>query len=445
MFTALSDKLRETFRKIGGYGTLTEENLQEALRDVRLALLEADVNFKVVKSFVAGVKEKALGQSVNVRLNPGQQFVGLVHDELVEIMGGQAEKIHFASQPPTVIMMCGLQGSGKTTSTGKLAKHLLAQKHRPLMVAADIKRPAAIDQLETLGKQVGVPVFSDRSSTDAVDICRRAHQLALMKDHDVVMLDTAGRLHIDDEMMTELEDVAAHVKPHEVLLVVDAMTGQDAVRVAGEFDSRLALSGIVMTKLDGDARGGAALSVRHVTGKPIKFIGVGEKLDALQPFHPQRMAGRILDMGDIVSLVEQAQAGVDETQAKKMTGRMFSGEFNFEDFLSQLEMLNKMGPLNKLMEMLPGFGEMSKVHDLKVEEKQMGRTKAIILSMTTRERRMPDLLNGSRRRRIAEGSGTSVQEINQLMKQFSQTKKMMKQFGTMGKKKMKGMKLPMPF
>ncbi len=445
MFTALSDKLRATFKKMRGYGTLTEANIQEALRDVRMALLEADVNFKVVKGFVEHVREKAMGQTVHVRLNPGQQFIGLVYDELVAIMGTTVEPLRLAPQPPTIVMMCGLQGSGKTTTTGKLAKLLAADKHRPLMVAADIKRPAAIDQLETLGKQLGIPVFSDRKSHDPVDICRRAYQFALLKDNDLVMLDTAGRLHVDEEMMHELELVSAQVHPHEVLLVVDAMTGQDAVRVAEDFNRRLELSGIILTKLDGDARGGAALSVRQVTGKPIKYVGVGEKLDALQPFHPQRMASRILDMGDVLSLVEKAQSEVDEGQARKMTGRMFAGDFNLEDFLSQLEMLNKMGPIGKLLEMLPGFGEVSKMQDFKVDEKQMGRTKAIIQSMTFKERRKPDVLNGGRRLRIATGSGTSVQEVNQLLKQFGQAKKMMKQFGDMSKKKMKGMKFPMPF
>ncbi|MBI4870019.1 MAG: signal recognition particle protein [Candidatus Riflebacteria bacterium] len=445
MFTALTDKLRVTFKKMRGYGTLTEANIQEALRDVRMALLEADVNFKVVKAFVDHVREKAMGQTVHVRLDPGQQFIGLVHDELVAIMGTTAEPLRLAPQPPTIVMMCGLQGSGKTTTTGKLARFLAGDKRRPLMVAADIKRPAAIDQLETIGKQLSIPVFSDRACKDAVDICRRAYELALAKDNDLVLLDTAGRLHIDDEMMTELEHVSARLKPHEVLLVVDAMTGQDAVRVAEDFNRRLELTGVILTKLDGDARGGAALSVRHVTGKPIKFVGVGEKLDALQLFHPQRMASRILDMGDVLSLVEKAQSEVDETQARKMTGRMFSGDFNLEDFLSQLEMLNKMGPIGKLLEMLPGFGEVSKMQDFKVDEKQMGRTKAIIQSMTFKERRKPDILNGNRRKRIADGSGTTVQDVNQLLKQFVQAKKMMKQFGDLTKKKGKGFRFPMPF
>ncbi|MBI4867859.1 MAG: signal recognition particle protein [Candidatus Wallbacteria bacterium] len=445
MFTSLSDKLKATFKKMRGYGTLTEANIQEALRDVRMALLEADVNFKVVKAFVDHVKEKALGQTVNVRLNPGQQFIGVVHDELVAIMGGQAEPLRLSGQPPTILMMCGLQGSGKTTTTGKLAKKLLAEKHKPLLVAADIKRPAAIDQLETLGKQIGVPVFSDRQSPDAVDICRRACQHAMESLCDIVLLDTAGRLHIDEEMMAELEQVAAFVNPHEILLVVDSMTGQDAVRVAEDFNKRLELTGVILTKLDGDARGGAALSVRHVTGKPIKFVGVGEKLDALQLFHPQRMASRILDMGDIMSLVEHAQAGIDQQEAKQATSRMLSSDFNLEDFLGQLQMLNKMGPINKLLELLPGYGEMSKAMDMKVDEKEMGRTKAIIQSMTVKERRKPDILNGPRRKRIADGSGTTVQDVNQLLKQFSQTKKMMSQFGAMAKKKGKGLRIPFPF
>lgn len=446
VFDSLGDKLTAVFRKVTGKGKLTDENVKEALRDVRMALLEADVHFKVAKTFVQRVKDKALGSEVHLKLNPGQQFIKIVHEELIEIMGKEAEPIRMSSQPPTVIMMVGLQGSGKTTTLGKLAAHLRKTRKKSIqMVACDVYRPAAIDQLETIGRQLGISVHADRSTKDVVAIARAALVAADAENHDVIIVDTAGRLHIDAEMMDELEHLRAAIKPDEILLVVDAMTGQDAVRVAEEFNARLDVTGVVLTKLDGDARGGAALSVREVTGKPIKFVGMGEKLDALQAFHPERMASRILGMGDVLSLIDKVETSFDQKQMKQMQNRLLSDEFNLQDYLDQLKAVKKMGSLGDLLKMVPGFSQLAKMPDVDLDEgeKQLKRAEAIISSMTKGERSHPRLLGGSRRKRVATGSGTSVQEVNQLLKQFAQTKKMMKQFkGMASGKKPRGFKMP---
>jgi signal recognition particle subunit SRP54 len=448
MFTSLTEKFSQIFRTIGGYGKITQANVAEALGAVRLALLEADVHFKVVKDFVGRVREKAMGIEVLPGLNPGQQFVKVVHEELVRILGEQAAGLSFSGQPPTIILVAGLQGSGKTTTVGKLARHLKGQNKKPLLVAADIYRPAAIDQLETIGRQLNVEVYADRSGADPVAIANDALALAIRKDCDVVVCDTAGRLHIDEEMMQEVARIRESLTPHEILLVVDAMTGQDAVRVATEFNARLAITGVILTKLDGDARGGAALSIREVVGKPIKFVGMGEKLDALQPFHPDRMAQRILGMGDVLSFVEKVQSTYDEKNLRDMQSRMFSDDFNLDDFLTQFRQVKKLGPLGDILKMIPGFSALAGGQELDVDPKELARFEAIICSMTPRERTKPAVLDGSRRKRIAKGSGTSVQDVNQLLKQFQDAKQMMKQFSGLaraGMRKGKGkFRFPMP-
>lgn len=446
MFNSLTDKFATIFRNLGGYGKLSEENVAEALSAVRMALLEADVNFKVVKTFVSRVKEQAMGLAVHPGLNPSQQFVQVVHQELVRVMGEQAVGLNYSGQPPTIVLVAGLQGSGKTTTVGKLARHLKEQNKKPMLVAADIYRPAAIDQLETIGAQLGVEVYSDRSGRDPVGIAEDALALSMRKDCDVLICDTAGRLHIDEEMMLEVARIRDSLSPHEVLLVVDAMTGQDAVKVATEFNQRLSITGVILTKLDGDARGGAALSIREVTGKPIKYVGMGEKLDALQPFHPDRMAQRILGMGDVLTLIEKVQSNFDEKNVKDLQSRMLSNDFNLEDFLTQFRQVKKLGPLQDVLKMIPGVSQLTGGQDVDVDPKMMGRAEAIISSMTRKERLKPQLLDGSRRKRIAKGSGTSVQEVNQLLKQFYETKQMMKQFSGMirGAKKGKG-RFRLPF
>ncbi|WCK53006.1 signal recognition particle protein [Aneurinibacillus sp. Ricciae_BoGa-3] len=445
-FESLASRLQSTFDKLRGKGKVTEEDVTKAMREVRLALLEADVNFKVVKDFVNRVKERAIGQDVLKSLTPGQQVIKVVNDELTELMGGGQSKIAVAGRPPTVVMMVGLQGAGKTTSTGKLANYLRGKMNRkPLLVAADVYRPAAIKQLQVLGKQLDIPVFTIEGSNKPVEIARAAIEYAKTEHLDYVLIDTAGRLHIDETLMTELQEMKEVAKPNEILLVVDAMTGQDAVNVADSFNKQLALSGIVLTKLDGDTKGGAALSVKSVTGMPIKFVGMGEKLDALEPFHPDRMASRILGMGDVLTLIEKAQIDVDEATAKEMERKMRKAEFTFEDFLTQMEQVRKMGPLNEIMNMLPGMNKIKGMKDVKVDDSALGRIEAIIRSMTKDEKVKPEMINASRRKRIALGSGTTVQEVNRLIKQFEDMRKMMKQFTKMSdkaKKKGGGFKFP---
>ncbi len=440
-FEGLTSRLQNVFGKLRGKGKVSEDDVNEAMREVRLALLEADVNFKVVKDFIAKVKERAVGQEVMKSFTPGMVIIDIVNKELTELMGGTQSKLAKANKPPTVIMMAGLQGAGKTTSSGKLAKMLQKNNHKPLLVAGDIYRPAAIKQLQVLGEQIGVPVFSLGDKTSPVEIARQALQHAKDNGNDYVILDTAGRLHIDEALMDELKQIHAVAKPDEVLLVVDAMTGQDAVNVAQSFNEQLSLTGVVLTKLDGDTRGGAALSVKAVTGCPIKFAATGEKIEPLEPFHPDRMASRILGMGDMLSLIEKAQSGIDAEKAAEMERKMRTAEFTFEDFLEQMAQVRNLGPLDQIMEMLPGMNKVKGLKDMKVDEKQIGRVEAIVKSMTTEEKRKPELLNHSRRKRVAAGSGTSVAEVNRLIKQFDDMRKMMKQFSSMmGPKGPKGPK-----
>jgi signal recognition particle subunit SRP54 len=444
-FASLSERLQETFKKLKGKGKLTEEDVNQALREVRLALLEADVNFKVVRNFVNVVRQRAIGRDVMSSLTPAQQVVKIVRDELAALMGGQNARLELAAKPPTVVMLVGLQGSGKTTSAAKLANHLKKQGRRPLLVAADIYRPAAIKQLQVLGGQIDVPVFT-MGEQDPAQIAKAAVESADRHGQDVVIIDTAGRLHINEELMEELERIRVGVQPHEILLVVDAMTGQDAVTVAESFHQRLALDGVILTKLEGDTRGGAALSVRAVTGCPIKFAGVGEKLDALEPFHPDRMADRILGMGDVLTLIEKAQATFDAEQVARMQKKLRSADFDLDDFLEQLQQFKKMGPLDQIMGMIPGMDRLNKKMKgaLQFDEKELVAAEAIIKSMTPWERRNPEKINGSRRRRVARGSGTSVQDVNRLLKQFDQTKKLVKQFSGWEKAAQKGGKRKFP-
>lgn len=435
MFENLSAKLQDVFKNLRNRGKLTEKDVDLALKEVRMALLEADVNFKVVKDFVASVKARAIGSEVLESLTPAQQVIKIVYEELTALMGGQSAKIAFAPKPPTLIMLVGLQGSGKTTTCGKLASLLRKQGKRPMMAAADVYRPAAIKQLQVLGAQLGIEVFTLGDKADPVDIASGAIERARSFGHDTVLLDTAGRLHVDEEMMVELERIRARVSPHEVLLVVDAMTGQDAVNVATTFNQRMGIDGVVLTKLDGDARGGAALSVRAVTGKPIKFVATGEKLDALEPFHPDRMSSRILGMGDVLTIIERAQEVFDEEQARKVQEKIRKQELSLDDFLKQMQDVRKMGPLDQILGMIPGLGKSKALKDLKVDEKEIGRIEAIIKSMTPGERRNPGIIDGSRKRRIAAGSGTRVQDVNALIKQFEQTRKMLKQLGDASRRK----------
>ncbi|WP_088105067.1 signal recognition particle protein [Halalkalibacter urbisdiaboli] len=449
-FEGLAERLQETLTKIRGKGKVTEQDVKDMMREVRLALLEADVNFKVVKQFIATVREKALGQEVMKSLTPGQQVIKVVNEELTALMGGEQSKIAVANKPPTVVMMVGLQGAGKTTTTAKLANHLRKKHNRqPLLVAADIYRPAAIKQLETLGKQLNMPVFSLGDQVSPVEIAKQAIAKAKEDHHDYVLIDTAGRLHVDETLMDELKQVKEIASPDEILLVVDAMTGQDAVNVAESFNEQLDVTGVVLTKLDGDTRGGAAISVKAVTNTPIKFAGMGEKIDQLEPFHPERMASRILGMGDVLTLIEKAQTNVDEEKARELEKKMRNNEFTFDDFLEQLDQVRNMGPLDELLNMMPGFNKAKGMKDLQVDDKQISRVEAIVRSMTKQEKQEPSMINGSRRRRIAKGSGTSIQDVNRLLKQFEDMKKMMKQMTNMtagkGKKKGKGLggfKLP---
>lgn len=440
-FEGLSDRLQDIFRKLRGKGKISEEDVKVAMREVRLALLEADVNFKVVKDFVSRVRERAVGQEVLQSLTPGQQIVKIVYDEMTELMGGSESKLSFSSRTPSVIMAVGLQGSGKTTTVAKLGKRLVKQGRRPLFAACDVYRPAAIKQLQVLGEQVEIPVFA-MGQANPVDIARGALEYARNHNRDVVILDTAGRLHINEELMNELKEIKAVVNPEEILLVVDAMTGQDAVNVAESFNRELGVTGVVLTKLDGDTRGGAALSVKAVTGCPIKLVGLGEKMDALDVFYPDRMASRILGMGDVLSLVEKAQATFDEKKAREMERKIRQQEFTLEDFLDQMQQVRSMGPLEDLLGMIPGMGKQLKGVKPDIDEKEIGHIEAIIKSMTPDERRNPTLINGSRKKRIARGSGTKVQEVNRLLKQFEESRKLMKQFADMGSRKGKKGGLP---
>jgi signal recognition particle subunit SRP54 len=428
MLDSLGSRLQAIFDKLGGRGRLSEENIQEALREVRVALLEADVNFKVVRAFVDRVREKAVGHDVLASVTPAQQVVKVVHTGLVELLGGSGHRLAMASHPPTIIMLMGLQGSGKTTTAAKLARLYTKQGQHPLLAAADTQRPAAMDQLRALGAQLGVPVTGEPGQTP-LEICRAAREEAASRGLTPLILDTAGRLHIDETLLDELKTIRREVSPHHVLLVVDAMTGQDAVTVADRFNQAVGIDAVILTKLDGDSRGGAALSVRHVTGRPIAFVGVGEKTDALEQFHPDRLASRILGMGDVLSLVEKAQEAVDQTKAEELARRLREDTFSLEDFREQLTQLRKMGPLDQVLGMLP-FGKMLKgaPKDIDGESADLGRFDAIIGSMTPGERRNPEVINGSRRQRIARGSGTSVQDVNRLLKQFAQLRKVMKQF-----------------
>lgn len=447
-FEGLSERLQAVLGKLRGKGKVTEADVKAAMREVRLALLEADVNFKVVKEFIDRVRERAVGQEVLKSLTPGQQVIKVVNEELTRLMGGEQSKLTFSSSPPTVIMMVGLQGAGKTTTAGKLALHLKKQNRRPLLVAGDVYRPAAIRQLEVLGEQIDVPVFSLGDKENPVRIAEEGVARAREEGCDIVLIDTAGRLHVDEVMMEELRSIREVVKPQEILLVVDAMTGQDAVNVAEQFHNQLGLTGVVLTKLDGDTRGGAALSVKAVTDCPIKFVGTGEKMTALEPFYPDRMASRILGMGDVLTLIEKAQAAVDEERAKELERKMRTQQFTFDDFLEQLQQVRKMGPLDEILGMLPGLGQAKELKNLQVDEKQLNRVEAIIRSMTPQEKQHPEILNASRRRRIARGSGTSVQEVNRLIKQFDSMRKMMKQLSTKtkgGRKKRKRGGFPFPF
>ena len=423
-FEGLSSRLQEITRKIRGKARITESDLKEMLREVKLALLEADVNYKIVKEFIATIQEKALGQDVLKSLTPGQQVVKIVKDELVELLGGQTSQINFTPNPPTIIMLVGLQGSGKTTTAGKLANILRKQGKKPLLVACDVYRPAAIKQLQVVGAQLNIPVFANENSKDVVHIARQALSVAMSKLNDVVILDTAGRLHIDEELMQELKNLKANVKPHEILLVVDSMTGQDAVNVAQSFSDNVGIDGIILTKLDGDTRGGAALSVKKVTGKPIKFAATGEKLSDIEVFHPDRMAQRILGMGDILAVIEKAEESFDMEQAEQIEKQMKKKEWDLDDYLAQIRQVKKMGSFSSLLKLIPGFNQ---IKDLKVDDKEFVKIEAIICSMTKEEKRNTKLLNASRRQRIAKGSGTTVQDINKFIKSFEMTQKMMKQ------------------
>ncbi len=433
MFQGLSDRLNGIFKRLRGYGRLTEDNIAEALREVRLALLEADVNVKVVRSFLDRVRERAVGKDVLDSLTPGQQIVKAVYDELAALMGGTANRLRAAGQPPTVIMLVGLQGSGKTTTAGKLARMMRGQGQRPLLVAADLQRPAAQDQLVTLGRTVGADVFRSPGAASPVAVCRDALSHAKARMLDPVILDTAGRLHVDDALMDELRAIKAELKPTEILMVADAMTGQDAVNSATAFHHALELTGYILTKLDGDTRGGAALSIRAVTGAPIKLVGMGEKLDALEVFHPERMASRILGMGDVLTLVEKAEQAIDEKQAAALQKKLKAQAFTLEDFRGQLRQVRGIGPLDQLIGMIPGLSRVKGLPDSAEQERELKRVEAIIDSMTPGERRRPDILNGSRRKRIADGSGTTVTEVNRLLKQFGEMQKMMRQLMQAGK------------
>ncbi len=429
MFESLSDKLQGALDGLKGQGKLTDKDVERAAREIRLALLEADVNYRVVKQFVDKVKERALGAEVLESLTPVQQFVKIVNEELTAIMGSASTKLTFSPRPPTIIMMVGLQGSGKTTACGKLARFLVSEGKSPAMVAGDVYRPAAIDQLKTLGDQLNVPVYDEGDKADPVDIAKHGVEWARAKGRDVVIVDTAGRLHIDEKLMDEVARMRNTVKPHNILLVLDAMTGQDAVNVALQFQERVQFDGVILTKMDGDARGGAALSVRAVTGKPIKFASSGEKLDNFEYFHPDRVASRILGMGDVLSLIEKAEKTIDEKKARELEQRLRKSSFTFDDFLDQIQQVRKMGSLSSLLGMIPGIPS-AKLKGLQVDDKAFDKIQAVIQSMTPEERRRPEIINGSRRRRIAAGSGSDIHQVNQLLNQFKQVQKMMKQLGS---------------
>src|SRR5271169_3603711 len=444
MFDNLSDKLQRVFKNLRGEGRLTAENMESALREVRVALLEADVNFKVVKQLIEAVRTRAMGQEVLNSLTPSQQVIGIINEELIKVLGSHEAKLRFANDPPSVFLIVGLQGSGKTTSTGKLARWLSRNGHTPMMVSVDVYRPAAREQLKVVARDVGQPIYEGApGETAPLDLARSARRESANSGRDVLLVDTAGRLHIDEDLMTELQQLKEQLNPVEILFVADAMTGQDAVKSADEFHKRLGITGVILTKMDGDARGGAALSIRSVTGQPLKFVGVGEKPDALEPFHPDRAANRILGMGDVLSFIEKAEEAIDKKQAVAMQRKLIENDFTLEDFRNQLKQIRKLGPLESLLGMMPKVGILKDLKDVKVDENEINRVVAIIDSMTFRERDNHMIINGSRRRRIAKGSGTSVQEVNQLLKQYSQAKKMMKGFsGGMLGKKMGKMKLP---
>ncbi len=434
MFESLSDRLNETFGRLSKKGRLTEEDVDGAMREVRRALLEADVNFKVTKDFVAAVRERAVGQDVLRSLTPAQTAIGIVNEELIRVLGSEREPLLLPDRPPQILLMVGLQGSGKTTHAGKLALHLRKEGRNPLLVAADVYRPAAVNQLQSLGKQINIPVYEEGTGRNPVDIAANAIRFAVDRGHNPVIVDTAGRLQIDERLMQELVDIRDRIRPTEILLVADAMTGQEAVGVAQAFHDRLGVTGLILTKMDGDARGGAALSIRAVTGVPIKFIGTGEKLDALEPFYPERLAGRILGMGDVLSLIERAQEQTDEKEAQKLQDRMFKGQFDLEDFLEQLQKIKKMGPLSQLLEMIPGVGSQLREAKAQISDDDYKHVEAIIQSMTPYERRHPDKIGNSRKRRIALGSGSDRADVNQLLSQFKQMQAMMGQFGAMARK-----------
>ena len=437
MFENLSEKLQRVFKNLRGQGKLTPENMEQALKEIRVALLEADVHFRVVKQFIEGVKQKAMGEDVLTALSPAQQVIKIVHDEMIRVLGSHQSRLRFANDPPTIILVVGLQGSGKTTSTGKLARWLSCNGHSPLMVSVDIYRPAARHQLSVIARDIGLPVYEGlETETRPSELARGARREAGQTGRDVVLVDTAGRLHIDEDLMTELQELKQQLEPTEILFVADAMTGQDAVKSAEEFHKRLGITGVILTKMDGDARGGAALSIRHVTGQALKFVGVGEKFDALEPFHPDRAASRILGMGDVLSFIEKVGEAVEEKKAEELQQKLLDNDFTLQDFRDQLRQLRKLGPLQSVVSMLPGIGPLKNLKDVKVDEDQITRVVAIIDSMTLKERFNHMLINGSRRRRIARGSGTTVQEINQLLKQYAQARKMMKSLsgGFMGKR-----------
>ncbi|MGV8124422.1 MAG: signal recognition particle protein [Candidatus Xenobiia bacterium LiM19] len=444
MFESLQEKLGNIFKKLRGRGKLTEKDVDLALREVRQALLEADVNLKVVRDFVKKVREKAVGEAVWKSLTPGQLVIKFVKDELLELMGSTSSRLELAPQPPTVIMIVGLHGSGKTTSSGKLALHLKEKGHHPMLVATDIYRPAAITQLQVLGEKLEIPVYTLGEKQTPVNICKGAMKAAAQTGRDIVIVDTAGRLHIDEDLMKELVEMRDNIKPHQILLVVDAMTGQDAVNIAERFNQALNIDGVVLTKLDGDARGGAALSVKAVTGKPIKFVGTGEKLEALEIFHPDRMTSRILGMGDVLGLIEKAEASFDMEKAEEFERKLRTQELSLDDFLQQLQQVRSMGPIDQLLGMIPGMSA-GAMKNVAVDEKQLSRIEAIIQSMTPLERNSPVVLNASRKRRVANGSGVQVADVNRLLKQYDMAKKMVKQIAHMGKGKGKGMGMNLPF
>ncbi len=447
MFDNLSEKLQRVFKNLRGEGKLSAANMEGALREIRLALLEADVNFKVVKQLLENIRQKAMGEEVLTSLSPTQQVVKIVHEELTKILGSHESRLRFANEPPSAFLIVGLQGSGKTTTCGKLARWLSRNGHRPMLVSVDVYRPAARDQLKIIAREINQPLYEGAAGEVApLDLAKSARRESANSGRDVLLVDTAGRLHIDDQLMTELQELKQQLNPVEILFVADAMTGQDAVKSADEFHKRLGITGVILTKMDGDARGGAALSIRHVTGQPLKFVGVGEKFDAIEPFHPDRAANRILGMGDVLSLIEKASEAIDQKKAVEMQRKLIENEFTLEDFRDQLRQVRKLGPLQSLLGMMPKFGILKELKDVKVDEQEINHVVAIIDSMTPHERNNHMIINGSRRRRIAKGSGTSVQEVNQLLKQYTQARKMMKSFsgGLMGKKLGK-MKLPPGF